>query len=71
MFNRCLALILALVLCAPFGLLHAELPSPELSHELHRLKTPVAAPDFSLEERLSRQGDHAQLLGDLVPALPA
>jgi len=50
MFNRCLALILALVLCAPFGLLHAELPSPELSHELHRLKTPVAAPDFSLED---------------------
>jgi len=48
MFNRFPALIL--MLCAPFGLLHAELPSPELSHELNRLETPVAAPDFSLED---------------------
>ena len=45
-----LRLALVLVLCAPFGLLHAELPSPELSHELNRLATPVAAPDFSLED---------------------
>ena len=38
------------MLCAPSGLLHAELPSPELSHELNRLETPVAAPGFSLED---------------------
>jgi thiol-disulfide isomerase/thioredoxin len=48
MLDRCLVLIL--VLGAPFGLLHAELPSPELSHELNRLETPLAAPDFSLED---------------------
>jgi thiol-disulfide isomerase/thioredoxin len=48
MFDRYLALIL--MLCAPCGLLLAELPSPELSHELNRLETPVSAPDFSLED---------------------
>jgi len=55
MFNRCLALILALVLCAPFGLLHAELPSPELSHELHRLKTRREIP--SMESIYQDLGD--------------
>ena len=48
MFDRCLILILAL--STPFGLLQAELPSPELSHILNRLETPVVAPDFSLED---------------------
>jgi len=41
---------LLLLLCAPFGLLQAEQPSPELSYLLNRLETPVTAPDFSLDD---------------------
>jgi thiol-disulfide isomerase/thioredoxin len=50
MFDLRLAPVLILVLCTPVGQLHAELPAPELSHELNPLATPVAAPDFSLED---------------------
>lgn len=41
-------LLTALGLQAPG--LHAELPSPELSHELTRLSTPLPAPDFTLPD---------------------
>jgi thiol-disulfide isomerase/thioredoxin len=45
-----IAAIMILVLCAPLGTLHAELPSPELSHELTRLQPPVTAPGFNLTD---------------------
>ena len=45
-----IATMLILVLCAPLGILQAELPSPELSHELTRLEPPVTAPGFSLTD---------------------
>lgn len=32
------------------GSVYAELPVPELTHQLMRLDTPVATPDFSLED---------------------
>lgn len=32
------------------GLVHAELPVPRLTHQLVQLGTPVAAPDFTLED---------------------
>jgi thiol-disulfide isomerase/thioredoxin len=44
------ATLLILLLCAPLGALQAELPSPELSHELTRLEPPVTAPGFSLTD---------------------
>jgi len=49
--NR-LAVILAaaLWLILPVGTARAQLPAPELSHELTRLETPVPAPDFTLED---------------------
>jgi thiol-disulfide isomerase/thioredoxin len=44
----CIALALASLLCAaPTA---AQLPLPELSHELTRLSTPIEAPDFQLED---------------------
>lgn len=45
-----IATMLILVLCAPLGILQAELPSPELSHELTRLEPPLKAPGFSLTD---------------------
>jgi thiol-disulfide isomerase/thioredoxin len=48
--RRLLAAALLLLLCAPFGLLQAELPSAEPGYQLNRLETPVAAPDFSLND---------------------
>ena len=45
-----IATMLILMLCASFGMLQAELPSPELSHELNRLEPPVTAPGFSLTD---------------------
>jgi len=45
-----IATMLILVLCAPLATLQAELPSPELSHELTRLEPPVTAPGFSLTD---------------------
>lgn len=45
-----IATMLILVLCAPLGILQAELPSPELSHELNRLEPPVKALGFSLTD---------------------
>jgi len=44
----CSALLLGILL--PAGLLHAQLPVPELNHQLTQLATPVAAPDFTLED---------------------
>jgi hypothetical protein len=43
-----IALLFAVLL--PTGLLHAQLPVPELNHQLTQLTTPVAAPDFILED---------------------
>jgi thiol-disulfide isomerase/thioredoxin len=34
----------------PLSGAHAELPSPELSYELTKLDTPLAAPDFTLQD---------------------
>jgi len=45
-----IATMLILMLGAPLGILQAELPSPELSHELTRLEPPVTAPGFSLTD---------------------
>ena len=45
-----IATMLILMLCASLGMLQAELPSPELSHELNRLEPPVTAPGFSLTD---------------------
>jgi len=45
---RFTALLFAALL--PAGLLHAQLPLPELNHQLTQLTTPVAAPDFTLED---------------------
>ena len=45
-----IATMLILMLCASLGVLQAELPSPELSHELNRLEPPVTAPGFSLTD---------------------
>jgi len=45
---RFTALLFAALL--PAGLLHAQLPLPELNHQLTQLTTPVAAPDFILED---------------------
>jgi thiol-disulfide isomerase/thioredoxin len=44
--QRYIALLLGILL--PGGLLHAQLPVPELNHQLTQLATPVAAPDFTL-----------------------
>jgi thiol-disulfide isomerase/thioredoxin len=44
----------------------ADLPAPELSHELTRLDTPVSAPDFTLEnmdgEKISLNDFHGQVV---------
>ena len=40
----------ALWLILPAGAARAQLPAPELSHELTRLETPLPAPDFTLED---------------------
>ena len=45
-----IATMLILMLCASLGMLQAEPPSPELSHELNRLEPPVTAPGFSLTD---------------------
>jgi thiol-disulfide isomerase/thioredoxin len=45
---RFIALLFAVLL--PAGLLHAQLPVPELNHQLTQLTTPVSAPDFILED---------------------
>jgi len=45
-----IATMLILMLCASLATLQAELPSPELSHELNRLEPPVTAPGFSLTD---------------------
>ena len=42
-------LLFATCLCTATIANGADLPAPELSHELTRLKTPVDAPDFTLE----------------------
>lgn len=44
-----IAVLLAVLYSLP-GALHAELPSPELSHELTLLDPPVTAPGFSLAD---------------------
>lgn len=44
----CIALLLGILL--PAELLHAQLEVPELNHQLTQLATPVAAPDFTLED---------------------
>jgi len=46
--RRYVALLLGILL--PAGLLQAQLPVPELNHQLTQLATPVAAPDFTLED---------------------
>jgi len=46
--QRYVALMLGMLL--PTGFLHAQLPVPELNHQLTQLATPVAAPDFTLED---------------------
>jgi peroxiredoxin len=46
--QRFIALLLGVLL--PTGLLHAQLPVPELNHQLTQLATPVAAPDFTLDD---------------------
>jgi thiol-disulfide isomerase/thioredoxin len=50
--NNWLALVAAVLwpLLAAAGAARAELPSPELSHELTRLETPEPAPDFTLKD---------------------
>ncbi len=45
-----IAITLTLGILLPSGLVHAELPVPELTHQLARLEIPVATPDFSLED---------------------
>ena len=46
--QRYIALLLGILL--PAGLIHAQLPVPELNHQLTKLATPVAVPDFTLED---------------------
>ncbi|MFQ5644047.1 MAG: peroxiredoxin family protein [Thiogranum sp.] len=46
--RRRMALLLAVLL--PVGLVQAQLPVPELNHQLTQLATPVAAPDFILKD---------------------
>ncbi len=46
--RRCLVLLCAVLL--PVGLVQAQLPVPELNHQLTQLATPVAAPDFILKD---------------------
>jgi len=46
--QRYIALLLSILL--PAGVLHAQLPVPELNHTLTKLATPVAVPDFTLED---------------------
>lgn len=46
--RRCMALLLAVLL--PQGLVQAQLPVPELNHQLTQLAAPVAAPDFILKD---------------------
>lgn len=48
-------LTLALSIFLSSGLVHAELPAPELTHRFTPLGSPVAAPDFSLEDM---DGEH-------------
>ena len=60
MHSRRPFLVLMLVLSIPLGQLHAEILSPELSHELNRLETPVPAPGFSLKDI----DGHSQALAD-------
>ena len=40
--------LLAVSILLPAAMLHAQLPVPELNHQLTQLATPVAAPDFTL-----------------------
>jgi len=46
--QRCIALLLAVLF--PAGVAYAQLPVPELNHQLTQLATPVAAPDFTLDD---------------------
>jgi len=46
--QRYIVLLLGILL--PAGLLYAQLPVPELNHQLTQLATPVMAPDFTLED---------------------
>lgn len=44
-----LLMLVGMLLLTATGV-HAELPSPELSHDLTQLQTPLAAPDFTLAD---------------------
>lgn len=44
-----LLMLVGMLLLTAAGV-HAELPSPELSHDLTQLQTPLAAPDFTLAD---------------------
>ncbi len=46
--RRYVTLLLGVLL--PAGLLHAQLPVPELNHQLTQLATPVVAPNFTLKD---------------------
>ncbi|MGW8310232.1 MAG: peroxiredoxin family protein [Thiogranum sp.] len=49
--GKSMRLFAALIwLAIPAGLVHAQLISPELSHELTRVEPPVVAPDFTLPD---------------------
>ncbi len=48
-YGLVLLLFVAVCMFTASGIHAADLPAPELSHELTRLKTPVDAPDFTLE----------------------
>jgi thiol-disulfide isomerase/thioredoxin len=52
--------IVGLCLLLPGAMAQAELPAPELSHELTKLEAPIPAPDFTLKDMDGKQ----QSLGD-------
>jgi thiol-disulfide isomerase/thioredoxin len=53
-------------LLAAAGTAHAELPSPELSHELTRLENPGPAPDFTLKDMDERAHSLSAYRGKVV-----
>jgi len=53
-------------LLAAAGTAHAELPSPELSHELTRLENPGPAPDFMLKDMDERAHSLSAYRGKVV-----
>jgi len=59
-------LLSVVLLCIAHATNSANLPAPELSHELTRIDTPVDAPDFTLEnmdgDKLSLSDFHGQVI---------